>query len=109
MESNCRRSGNSYIQEVHRAIYGDTPQIQLGSIEYHHAAQNYALYGKDFLDFPENLTPLLSEKINSPEVAPFAAGSSSGYGNGLYPTPSGGPEASNVGFTNFGVSFQINC
>ncbi|XP_036328638.1 uncharacterized protein LOC118740969 [Rhagoletis pomonella] len=92
LESNCRRSSsNTYVQEVNRAIYGDTTgHPPNGSAEYFQAAQNYAIYGKDFLDFPENLTPLLNDK-----------GANTGYGNGLYPTPQVPESTTGIGFANF--------
>ncbi|XP_017488760.1 PREDICTED: uncharacterized protein LOC108377013 [Rhagoletis zephyria] len=101
LESNCRRSSsNTYVQEVNRAIYGDTTgHPPNGSAEYFQAAQNYAIYGKDFLDFPENLTPLLNDKGTNtpPEAVPFVAG----YGNGLYPTPQVPESTTGIGFANF--------
>lgn len=103
LESNCRRSSNTYVQEVNRAIYGDTTgHPPNDSTEYFQAAQNYAIYGKDFLDFPENLTPLLSVKGSStpPEAVPFV----SSYGNGLYPTPQAPETTTGIGFANLNVS-----
>ncbi|XP_067624801.1 uncharacterized protein [Eurosta solidaginis] len=105
LESNCRRSSNTYVQEVNRAIYGDTTgHPPNGSAEYFQAAQNYAIYGKDFLDFPQNLTPLLNEKgtTTPPEAVPFVAG----YGNGLYPTPPTATDTTTagIGFANFSQS-----
>ncbi|XP_012159686.1 uncharacterized protein LOC101452972 isoform X3 [Ceratitis capitata] len=103
LESNCRRSSNTYVQEVNRAIYGDTTgHPSNGSAEYFQAAQNYAIYGKDFLDFPENLAPLLSAKgaTTSPETVPFVAS----YGNGLYPTPPAPESTSGIGFSNLSQS-----
>ncbi|XP_054742896.1 uncharacterized protein LOC129247683 isoform X1 [Anastrepha obliqua] len=100
LESNCRRSSNTYVQEVNRAIYGDTTgHPPKDTDEYFQAAQNYAIYGKDFLDFPENLTPLLNEKgaLTPPEAVPFVAG----YGNGLYPTPPVPETTTGIGFSNF--------
>ncbi|XP_050321963.1 uncharacterized protein LOC126754100 isoform X1 [Bactrocera neohumeralis] len=99
LESNCRRSSNTYVQEVNRAIYGDTTgHPPNDSTEYFQAAQNYAIYGKDFLDFPENLTPLLNVKGSStpPEAVPFV----SAYGNGLYPTPQAPETTTGIGFAN---------
>ncbi|XP_018789128.1 PREDICTED: uncharacterized protein LOC108969079 isoform X2 [Bactrocera latifrons] len=103
LESNCRRSSNTYVQEVNRAIYGDTTgHPPNDSTEYFQAAQNYAIYGKDFLDFPENLTPLLNVKSSStpPEAVPFV----SGYGNGLYPTPQAPETTTGIGFANLSQS-----
>uniref|UniRef100_A0A1A9ZJD3 Uncharacterized protein n=1 Tax=Glossina pallidipes TaxID=7398 RepID=A0A1A9ZJD3_GLOPL len=101
LELNCRRStNNAYVQEVQRAIYGDTSgHPASGSMDYYQAAQNYAVYGKDFLDFPENLLPLLNDKTNSTNEN--TTNFSTNFGNGLYPTPTSTPttscENNNVG------------
>lgn len=55
-----------YIHEVHNAIYGDTQGHPVyGSAEYFEAAQNYAVYGKDFYDFPDNLENIINENRGS--------------------------------------------
>uniref|UniRef100_A0A1A9VZI6 Uncharacterized protein n=1 Tax=Glossina brevipalpis TaxID=37001 RepID=A0A1A9VZI6_9MUSC len=109
LELNCRRStNNAYVQEVQRAIYGDTSgHPASGSKDYYHAAQNYAIYGKDFLDFPENLLPLINDKAPSTnENTNF----STNFGNGLYPTPTSIPTTScesnsaGLGLNNLGAS-----
>uniref|UniRef100_A0A1I8Q428 Uncharacterized protein n=1 Tax=Stomoxys calcitrans TaxID=35570 RepID=A0A1I8Q428_STOCA len=56
-----------YLQEVHKAIYGDAnTHPGHGSSEYYQAAQNYAIYGKEFLDFPQDLQAILGMKVSSP-------------------------------------------
>lgn len=91
---------------MNHAINGDTAGHPTNNtMEYFQAAQNYAIYGKDFLDFPENLTPLLSVKATStpPEAVPFI----SGYGNGLYPTPPAPETTTVIGLANLSVSRSI--
>lgn len=71
LETNCRRSSsNLFSQEINKAIYQDiTGHPVSGSLDYYQAAQNYALYGKNFLDFPDNWQMLLNDKNNQNMVA----------------------------------------
>ncbi|XP_037886068.1 uncharacterized protein LOC119635351 [Glossina fuscipes] len=115
LELNCRRStNNAYVQEVQRAIYGDTTgHPASGSMDYYKAAQNYAVYGKDFLDFPENLLPLLNDKTNSGNEN--TSNISTNFGNGLYPTPISTPTTScennnvGLGLNNLGKPVNTAC
>ncbi|XP_058980605.1 uncharacterized protein LOC101892630 isoform X3 [Musca domestica] len=58
--ANCN---DVYSQEIRKALYVDISDHPLaGSKEYYDAAQNYAIYGKDFLDFPLDLTTVMGKK-----------------------------------------------
>ncbi|XP_023304885.2 uncharacterized protein LOC111686737 [Lucilia cuprina] len=87
LETNCRRSSsNLYLQEIHRAIYQDTTgHPPSSSAEYYQAAQNYALYGKNFLDFPDNLQVLMNDK-NSPNSGSENSNLITNFGQCFYPT-----------------------
>ncbi|XP_065357788.1 uncharacterized protein LOC135951957 [Calliphora vicina] len=89
LEANCRRStSNSYIQEIHKAIYQDTTgHPPSGSADYYQAAQNYALYGKHFLDFPENLQAVLNDKNSQNTGGAENSNLITNFGNDLYAKP----------------------
>ncbi|XP_073822207.1 uncharacterized protein [Musca autumnalis] len=55
---------DAYSQEIRKAVYGEISDHPVpGSKEYYDAAQNYAIYGKDFLDFPKDLSSLMGKKL----------------------------------------------
>ncbi|KAM7351070.1 uncharacterized protein ACRADG_004054 [Cochliomyia hominivorax] len=87
LETNCRRNlSNIYSQEVHKAIYQDTTgHPSTGSAEYFQAVQNYALYGKHFLDFPDNTQTILNDKNTQNAAVPEGTNLMTTFGHYIYP------------------------
>ncbi|EDW75922.2 uncharacterized protein Dwil_GK14946 [Drosophila willistoni] len=67
----------SYLNEVERAVYGDKDgHPENGSVNHFKAAENYAVAGDRFLDFPQDLSSCfsnLSTDGNSVVSLPIAA------------------------------------
>lgn len=82
MEINFRRSScNLFSQEIQKAIYHDTTgHPPSGSLEYYQAAQNYALYGKHFSDFPDNWQTLLNDKNSQNMISTDGSNFITNYG-----------------------------
>nr|XP_017089816.2 intrastrand cross-link recognition protein isoform X1 [Drosophila bipectinata]XP_017089817.2 intrastrand cross-link recognition protein isoform X1 [Drosophila bipectinata] len=54
-KNSANDSANAFISEVERALYGNsTGYPKNGSKNYFKAAENYAIYGDNFLDFPKD-------------------------------------------------------
>ncbi|XP_075152312.1 uncharacterized protein LOC142226281 [Haematobia irritans] len=83
-----------YSQEVRKAIYGDTTgHPEFGSKDYYQAAEKYAIYGEEFLEFPKDLSMILDVKTVPQESEPIE-------GNGYVQYPGSNIYEATTGLTN---------